>query len=185
MSDDWDISAFEDPAPSKSTPADSLLPKSVPNTTTSKRRLRYRPDVAVNGRKYRGRRVSRSDAHLDSRSLGLFEDSDVESEEKHNDGSKRADLSRNEQSTINDDDDDVDADADADAGGGLTSPMELDISGNGDGSLPNEVEQEERKIAERLSAVKRADEERASAVRNQKVRFFFLCSRAHTQILCS
>lgn len=217
--DDPSLADFEDPAPSENL---SLpLPDVADSTRTkrpSKRRLRYRAEVEVTGRRYKGRRVSRADVDLDARSIGLFDDddilgssnvklisnvedednvqsneepdsqvssepSDVEAGQDDNSGDDPGDVDSAEEAALvpgSDDgsDDSHGSGGDSDDDGDNSSQRNEKLNANGLSSDKSEryrvsgatrLVTEQRAILERLNSSKRADEDRAAAVRFQKV----------------
>lgn len=168
MSNDWETSAFEDPAPKKSAGSEDLFLLSG-SEKSSKRRLRYRADVEVSGPKYRGRKISRLDAGLDSRSIGLFDDHDNGPDEQEDTvGGDEEEDGSNVVSVGNTDDEEGSTSVDHEGNEDLQQ-SDFPIRSNTEKDSLLELEKEERAIAERLATSKRIDGERASAVRSQKV----------------
>lgn len=209
------LAVFEDPAPTKK------RTKSTPNVDqgstrpASKRRLRYRPEVEVSGRRYKGRRVSRADIQLDREAIGLFDDDgiiddavpvsnrdpvsrvDGEHDSELSDESsfvgspelgdptstgQESDVGDGGDSGVGDghSEDDFDGPSGCDSGGKVSHDSEgLDVDGfpkriPGDSSLDRnraQLSAEQRVIMDRLQSVKKDDEDRATAVRFQKVSF--------------
>lgn len=143
--DNLSIAAFEDPAPqTSSTP--HVLDVDTASNKAPKRRLRYRPDIDVSGKKYDGRKVSRSDLDLDT---------DYPIQDRDN-LDETADASE-------DSGDENTRDSDV----GQLSPEVKD-----DADTAKEKDAEERAIAEQLKASKKSDDIRSQAVRKQKVMYF-------------
>lgn len=182
---DVDLSVYEDPAP-KDDSRNLLTAPALPEPIkfSRKRKLPFRPDVAVEGRKYKGRRVSRSDAELDPDTLGLFDEEELSSDDgilERGDGSPRTSPSEDvEISEYRDSESEADSLADDDLNSDRDeSRASDDLRTKRDAQL----EKEERLVAERLAKAEKKEAERASAVRRQRVSYVLsLCDQAW---LCS
>lgn len=168
--DTFDIEFFEDPAPNKSSAPSGSIVQSDELTKAARRRLRFRSDVNVSGRRYKGRRVSRADAELESQSLGH-----CEGESLDNSPPPTGDGNIASEDDVQDlgSDDRTEADVhegDEEINGLDNAAFSAGVFGT---SAQRDVDNEERAIAERLAAVKMSDMHRASAVRKQKVRILF------------
>lgn len=166
MSDDFGLGQFEDPAPNTiGTDALSAIVSGAPRVAP-KRRLRFRADVDVSDRRYKGRRVTREDIELDNRSLGLLKNEHelAANDDVYNDVS--------DDSTPNEP-----------FGGEGESSESEDVFENGDVQSSKTVsrmdsqgqefsDDEESALARRLASSKKSDLKRAEAVRKQKVRVF-------------
>lgn len=158
---DVDFALLEDPAPSL-LGTNPLPPSSKP----LKRRLPYRADVVPDGRRYKGRRVSREAVGLDVETLGILDQSDQESDhEGSNELAEEEDVSP---SKMNDDSDGADYPQRTTDG-----ESEEDLLPSNEGpTLDRRRKQlldEERAIANRLAKEKTKNEVLAAAVRHQKV----------------
>lgn len=164
----FDVSEFEDPSPSPAFSAPSApipetpLPNNKPDVEPPikqprKRKLPFRADVSIDGRRYKGKRVSRGEVDLDAASLGLLE-------EEHED--QRDDLGKDLSS--DDTEDDAVSDIVTDEGGQEEKSGDAeDLVGKGE--RDTELEQEERIVAARLAEAEERDRLRAAAVKRQKV----------------
>lgn len=145
--DDFGIAALEDPAPQASS-APHVLDVDTASKKAPKRRLRYRPDIDVSGKRYDGRKVSRSDLDLDT-DYPIQDrdnlDETVDASEDSGDGDKN---------TRNPDVEEL--------------AHELEVNAD----AAKEKDAEERALAERLKASKQSDDLRSQAVRKQKVMYF-------------
>lgn len=181
-----ELLSFEDPAPERGGALPTASEESVLERPPSKRRLRYRPDVEVSGRRYKGHRVSRAHVELDTRSIGLFDDihegdaavtneTDVFDDGSSADSAEKIKGPPSSDSEVESDLANGSAD-EGDANGGLdqsadTHPAAL-VSPNYPHSLAQKfpgVDDGERAIVEQLAEAKRSDVRRALAVKKQKV----------------
>lgn len=183
---EFDLSAFEDPAPSSLSKGQLEASLPVPKDTVPvpRQRLALKADIQLEGNKYKGRRVSRSDVELDHETLGLLNDSD--SGKEPNNGTSDASESELDES---DDNRSVD-------NGQSTSDDVFDISSIPDDASDvgqkrkkNQLETQERKVAKRLANAEAKEAIRAAAIRNQKVSLYFflrfaVSCLAHDEFTC-
>lgn len=179
MADNLGLEEFEDPAPSKSTvdAASTIVPTAPQNALS--RRLRFRAEVDVSDRRYRGRRVTREDVELDGRSLGLLNEERISSD--YEEASSLHELDENI------DDENGTGSDDSTPNESLEGEDEGSLSDDGIGNahidplhkkspVPNpgqkRFDDEEHALAGRLTAAKQSDLRRAAAVQNQKVSAF-------------
>lgn len=164
----FDVSEFEDPSPSPTDTAPSapILERSLPNNEPQvepptkqprKRKLPFRADVSIDGKRYKGKRVSRGEIDLDAASLGLLE------EER---GDQTEGLA--EGLTWDDSEDNAAADIAPDENEQEEEGKDAEDLAKGD-ERDAELEQEERIEAARLAEAGERDRLRAAAVKGQKV----------------
>lgn len=171
-----DLSEFENPAPTRtptltvppvlsarspspSAAEDENLKDHPPLSRSRKRKLPYRADVVVEGRRYKGKRVSRGEAELDVEALGLRDESDDYANQE-----ERDDLSADEaDSDLSDLRDDIEEEENIE----VEAENERDrrvVSGRAE-----RLQAEEKAVAARLAQEEKKDIARALAVRKQKV----------------
>lgn len=185
---DLDSSEFEDPAPtgpasnksvllhdeSSSFEEKKLAKPSLPAIHTSsrpkKRKLPYRADVVLEGKRYRGRRVSRGDADLDVDTLGVLHDNeggdDVVGAASASDNSEGSPWGAEAHAEIihENDSDDVDSDEGDDNNSARNSD-----GGGRETTASRRLKAEERAVAARLAQAEKKERARAQAVKKQKV----------------
>lgn len=167
----FDISQFEDPSPSPVNPAtEELIPTTPPFENGSetkpptrrarKRKLPFRADITVDGKRYRGKRISRGEADLDVESLGLLED-------------KKQDHDENLAEGLSSDgsEDGVGGGDDVAIGGQEGEGDETEDSDQA-GERDEELVEEERAAAARLARAEERDHMRAAVVKKQKVSYW-------------
>lgn len=190
---EFDTSEFDDPAPNplgvlKPIPQGSPvnnessedhpeIPQPPPGNAR-KRKLPYRADVALEGKRYDGRRVSRREADLDVETLGLL--SDEENDPAQDEGSDLDSVAADEDESRSLDSDEVDKDGVEDGddeGSELVGDDDDDsmehVKGNRHMNAAQRLKAEERAVAARLAEAEEKERARAKAVKKQKVRSRF------------
>lgn len=176
---DLDLSEFENPAPTRPpaltvplvlsarspsslSAGDEELTDHAPPPRSKKRKLPYRADVVVEGRQYKGKRVSRGEAELDVEALGLHDANDGYADQEGRNGFS-ADDDDEVRSDFSDLRDDMEEEED----------IELDAENAGEGrivsSRAERLQAEEKTVAARLAQEEKKDIARARVVRKQKV----------------
>lgn len=167
---DLDLSEFENPRPTRistsaeppkapSSDGEEFSREHAPPSRSKKRKLPYRADVVVEGRRYKGKRVSRGEADLDVEAIGLLDDSRSHENEPVEDASSGEELEDDLSHLPDGDHSDMEVeDKEEDAAQVVSSRAER-------------LEAEERAVAARIVEIEKKELIRARAVRKQKVSF--------------
>lgn len=188
---DIDLDALADPAPDVVKPnLPSLSKNSVSTEDTRegvtkkrprKRKLPYRADVIVNGKKYKGKRVTRDEADLDVNDLGIGSENDlVESEQE-------AETNKEDKDCPDDSDNEQGSQVDSslEDSDEIVSDIEEEGQEKGRGSQDKTLKEEERAAAERLAEAEERDRNRAIAIKQQKVSLTTLVPFPISLLVCS